>query len=409
MNKSIIAALIIALTLIHSMSFSETKLDYKGEASFENWIFANDATSANQTNTNNTIQLKAEATLTSDFFSIRLEPRIKEDFSERSRGRLLLDEGWFGFTFSSFEFRAGFQQFTWGMVESQKLVDILNQNDYEDDFFDPDKLGTLSARIIIAPVDKLDIELYYLAYFIKAKFPTTKGRYSLTNGLNDIQDKAVFGNKAEEWYPNAAARIFMTVSTFDIALSFFHGYNRFPSLDILGNSYYYIMNQPGLEVTWVPGKPIFKLEAVYRNTRGVNNSSIPSALIPDPYFAYVAGVEYTVTKFIGNADLTLFLEYLGDSDVGTTTTDFRLLQNDLFLAIQFALNDVNSKVLQIGATFDLDHPEEFLFLVKFDQRFEEDFTFSFRLDGVNARSGSRLNIFKEELRLRSNITYHFGS
>ncbi len=292
MNKSIIAIFIVALSLIHSMIFSETKLDYKGEASFENWIFPNDAASTNQTNTNNTVQLKAEATLTSDFFSMRLEPRIKEDFSERSRGRLLLDEGWMGLTFSDFEFRVGFQQFTWGMVESQKLVDILNQKDYEGDFFDPDKLATLSARIIISPIEKLDIELYYLAHFIKAKLPTTKGRYSLTNGLSNIQDKAIFGNKAEEWYPNVAARIFTTISTFDIALSFFHGYNSFPTTDAsFSKPYYYIMNQAGLEVTWVPGKPIFKLEAVYRNMRNSNNSSIPSILIPDPYLAYVAGVE----------------------------------------------------------------------------------------------------------------------
>ena len=385
-------------------------LRYKGELSFEHWYFPKDAFSPNQINMNNTAELKFETILEIDFFKMLIAPRIKEDFSLRSRSRLLLDEGWIQFVSKVFEARLGIQQFNWGMVESQKLVDVLNQRDYEDDFFEPDKLGELSGRFRFAITDKMDLRLYYLTNFTKAQFPEKDSRYSLSNGFFDISENAIYGDSLDEWAPQYAARLFATVGPVDLGFSYFHGYNRFPSIDFLtGQSYYNVMDQAGLEVTWVIKKLIVKLEAAYRNMSQTDIARVPSRLIPDWYVAYVGGIEYTVSQVIKSHDMTLFLEYLGDTDYGTDTVDFRLFQNDVFLGLRYSLNDVNSRELMLGATFDLEDPREFFFLVSFKGRFKEDFIYELRMDGVQSREGSRLDLFKEELRIKAKLSYSFSS
>ncbi|MDH4128004.1 MAG: hypothetical protein OEV44_04575, partial [Spirochaetota bacterium] len=354
------------------------ELKYKGEISFEHWGFPKEPATPNQTKMNNTVELKFETSLQIDFFKMLIAPRFKEDFSERSRSRLLLDEGWIQFASNNLELRLGIQQFTWGMVESQKLVDVLNQKDYQDDFLDPDKLGELSGRFrfSIPSLENIDFQFYYLTNFTKAKFPTSTSRYNLTNGTFDFSESPVFASSQKEWYHQYAFRTVINIGNIDLALSYFHGYNKFPSfkLDFATQKllpYYYIMDQGGLELTWVMGKLIIKLESVYRNTSRNNPTMIPQSIVPSSYVAYVGGFEYTINQIIGNNDLTFFMEYLGDSDVGKTTIDYRLLQNDLFLGFRFSFNDINSKELKAGTTIDLDNPEEFTFLVEFTQRFKE--------------------------------------
>jgi len=396
-------------------------LKYKGYIGFEHWGFPKSG-QYNQTSINNSVELQVEGSLELDFFKAFLSPRFKEDFSETDRNRLLIDEGWIQFAGDFFDLRFGIQKFSWGMVESEKLVDVLNQKDYEDDFLDPDKYGELSARLSLAfpdPVSwlqEIGFQFYYLAQFTQATFPGTKGRYNLTNGLLPVSDQATYSSSSKKWMPQYAFRTIFTFSdvAIDIALSYFHGYNRFPSLstNIFTRQitpYYYILDQGGLELTWVVKSLIIKLESVYRNTNQTDFNRIPSTLVPAPYFAYVGGVEYTINGIIGNNDISFFLEYLGDSNVGTKTVDYRLFQNDLFVGFRYSLNDVNSKELKTGLTIDLDHPEEFLYLVEYNQRLAELFTVAFRLDGVRSRANSRLDTFKEELRLKALIKYYFAS
>ncbi len=414
LQSTVFILILIVLGFAHNDLYSAAELTYKGEISFENWTCADDPANSNQTNTNNTAEIKFEGVLTIDFFKILIAPKFKMDFSERGRNRFLLDEGWIQLGFSSvLDFRLGIQLFTWGMVESQSVVDILNTRDYEDDFLDPDKVGDLSARLRFLFLENFTFEFYLLAHFSKVEFPSTKGRYNLTNGVYNVDDNAVYGSsKFEEWYPQHAFRLNMTLDKVDLALSYFHGYHRFPVLNFEGSGprpYYYLVDQIGLEFIWVIGKLLIKIEGVYRNTTRNDSSVIPNSLVPKSYFAYVGGFEYSFQEIIAKNDLTIILEYIGDSDVGKTTIDFRLFQNDLFVGLKYNFNDINNKQIKMGATFDMEYPEEFVFLIEYSQRFKEDFTFHFRLDGVHAKSGSNLDNFKEELRFKAKITYWFSS
>ncbi|MDH5681731.1 MAG: hypothetical protein OEZ36_09090, partial [Spirochaetota bacterium] len=113
--KARIITVVFCIIMLSQGILSGADLRYKGELSFEHWYFPKDAFSGNQVNMNNTAELKFETILEIDLFKMLIAPRIKEDFSLRSRNRLLLDEGWIQFVSEVFEARLGMQQFTWGM------------------------------------------------------------------------------------------------------------------------------------------------------------------------------------------------------------------------------------------------------------------------------------------------------
>ena len=121
--KKIILLTFLLLSLLFQENIYAAELEYKGDISFEHWGFRDEAAGSNQTDYNNTLEMKFESILKINFFSMLLAPRYKEDFQVPSRNRLLFDEAWIDLTHAVIEFRAGIQQFTWGMVESQKLVD----------------------------------------------------------------------------------------------------------------------------------------------------------------------------------------------------------------------------------------------------------------------------------------------
>ena len=89
--------------------------------------------------------------------------------------------------------------------------------------------------------------------------------------------------------------------------------------------------------------------------------------------------------------------------------DYRLFQNDIFAGFRYSFNDINSKELKVGSTIDLKYPEDVIYMAELTGRFKEVFTYAVRVDGVSSRSESRLDTFKEELRLKMRFSYNFNS
>jgi len=408
------------LILLPIQVLAEIDLSYKGSISFEQWSFPRKGQNS-QNNANDTFEFKGEVTTEfGEGWQVLAAPRLKFDLVEESRNRIAADEAWIQYSTETLEIRAGIQTFFWGTVESANIVDVLNQQDYESDFLDPYKWGEFSTRISYF-TDNYTFEFYYLPYFRTATFPSRYSRYSFTNGIFDISNNEKF-HGGSRWDAQGAFRTSGTIGSADIGIGLFHGWSRFPILnqdeknaDLI--PYYYKEDRISLDIQMAVDKWLLKGEVVYKNT-DINDELIrPSVqqdgqiiykqLIPDSYVAYVFGFEYMIERIIESHDLTLLLEYMGDTNRGQKTPDYRIFQNDLFFGFRYNFNDANDKKLEAGGFLALEKGDELIYSVEYNQRFLEDFNFELKYLAVAVSGSSPVEIFKEDGKITAKITWNF--
>ncbi len=412
---------VFILGLTPGLALSEIDYSYKGNLSFEQWSFPRRGHDS-QNDANDTFEFIGEGSVEfADDWQILAAPRLKADVVEDSRNRITADEAWVQYASDTVEVRVGLQTFFWGTVETENIVDVLNQRDYEDDFLDPDKLGELAVRSSYFWED-YTFELYYLPYFRTAPFPSRYSRYSLTDGASDVSFVEEFP-EGTRWDPQGAFRAATTIGSADMAVSFFHGWSRFPILnqeptepDII--PYYYKEDRVSYDIQMALGSWLLKGEAVYKNTDinddlpkksiGADSKIVTKNLMPDSYGIFVAGGEYAFEQIIASHDLTLLGEYLTDTDQGKNTPDYRIFGNDLFFGLRYSLNDANDKKLEAGGILALEKGNELVYSVEYSQRFWDDFNFDLEWQAVAVDDqDSPLAVFKEDGRISTKLTWNF--
>ena len=118
---------------------------------------------------------------------------------------------------------------------------------------------------------------------------------------------------------------------------------------------YQQIKQTGLDVSYVVGSWLWKLEAVYRKGQGDLRG-----LTRNDYAAATGGFEYTFTGiFETQMDLGVVAEYLFDARRDFALTPF---ENDLAGALRLAVNDAASTEFLFGWVQDIDTSARFLFL-----------------------------------------------
>ncbi|MFQ5646752.1 MAG: hypothetical protein ACE5GM_07475 [bacterium] len=394
---------------------------YKGSLGFDQWYFVRSGHSP-QHDANDTLEFKGEAAMEwGDGWEMLAAPRIKADLVEERRNRQTADEAWIQYAAEDWEFRAGMQTFFWGTVESVNIVDILNQRDYEDDFLDPDKWGEFSGRFSYF-LEDYTLELYYLPWFRAGNFPSRYARYSFTNGRGSVSTDERY-HDGSAWNPQGAARLSATYGSSDVAVSLFHGWSRFPVLALKPGDadlvpHYYKEDRISGDIQTALGDWLLKGEFVYKNTdinddlklvtREPDGDVVRKNMIPGSYGIYVFGGEYEFERVVDSHDLTLLAEYLGDTNLGQTTPDYRIFQNDLFLGLRYSFNDVNDKKLEAGGFLALERGDELIYTVKYSQRFLEDFNLIVEYRDIMVEdSDSPTAVFKEDGRLSSQILWNF--
>jgi len=410
----------IILMLVPVLTWAEVDFNYKGNLSFEQWYFPREGVSA-QNNANDTFEFKGEGSLSAAAWQVLVAPRLKFDLVEEQRNRIAADEAWVEYSTENMEIRVGIQTFFWGTVESVNIVDVLNQQDYESNFLDPYKWGEFSALISYF-TDDYTFELYYLPYFRTASFPSRYSRYSFTNSNIDISENEQY-NDGSRWDPQGAFRVSTTFGSADIAVAVFHGWSRFPILNYGPGStdlvpHYYKEDRVSCEIQMAVDKWLLKGEFVYKNT-DINSelmraSILPSGrivnknLIPDSYVSYVFGFEYKFERIVDSHDLTFLAEYIGDTNRGEKTPDYRVYQNDLFFGFRYNFNDANDKKLEFGGFLALEKGDEFIYSVEYSQRFFKDFNFNLKYTALALNSGdSPVSIFREDGNITTKITWNF--
>ena len=297
---------------------------------------------------------------------------------------------------NNWELSIGLKKVFWGVIESNHLVDIINQTDAVETFDGEKKLGQPMAQFSWITNNLGTLDFFYLPFHRKRTFPGEEGRLRFGTVVN--RDDIGYESGAEEWRQDLAIRWKHYIGAFDIGLSHFYGNGREPLFvftpdgDI--NAFYPIIHQTGLDLQITHGAFLWKLESIYRNADAQD------------FFALAAGVEYTFSNIDGNGlDIGVLGEYLYDERDELALT---ALQNDAFFGTRIAFNDVQDTSILLGGLTDLDSSST-IFSLEASRRFGSSWTAE-----VEARIFSNidnseliLNNFRDDSFLRISISYFF--
>ncbi|WP_345916155.1 FimV/HubP family polar landmark protein [Alkalimonas sp. NCh-2] len=267
-------------------------------------------------------------------------PYLRWDQRDSARHLLDISEAYWLYFGGDWELRAGINKVFWGAVESQRLVDIINQRDLLDRPDGESKLGQPMLQLSLIR-DYGTVQAYLLPYFRERKFAGEEGRLRLPQRVDS--SNTLYESRHKRNHLDWALRWSQQFSSLDLGLSYFQGTAREPVLlptEQQLTPYYPQLKQLGLDAQWILGSWLWKTEAVYRHTAAEHSKAL------------VTGFEYTQVGINDHFwDLGWLLEYQYDSrGLGAAT----VAQNDLFAGWRLALNDAAGSEILFGMMQDLD-------------------------------------------------------
>ena len=275
--------------------------------------------------------------------SFTLAPFLRLDAGDERRTHADLREAYF-LVFGEvrgqeWEVRLGVDRVFWGVTESRRLVNVVNQIDLVEHPYKEPSMGQAMAHLTLSG-DWGALELFGMTWHRPRTFPGRSGRLRFPLVVDN--ERVSYGSDAGRWHPEFAARFSRSSGDMDVGISVFDGNSRdpllLPGVDRNGGPVllpeYERIRQFGLDAQLTAGPWLFKLEGLgragARDRRGVE----------EDYFATTLGGEYTIYSVFGSAaDLSVIGEWNYDGRGRNATNIF---QNDLFLAARLAFNDVQS-------------------------------------------------------------------
>lgn len=334
-----------------------------------------------------------------DFFpSYSLTPKFNIKFNDNNiifrgffrhdkdirRTHVDLREFYYQTSISQYDFSIGYHQVFWGVVESNNLVDIINQNDAVESPFGNDKLGQPLSKFTYSSKNTGVFSFFLMPFHRKIVFPGKKARFRFPLVLNRNFIKYEKNNKKLK--KDFAFRWNHYFDIVDIGLSYFNGNGREPIFNRnTFMAFYPMISQFGLDLQLTFETFLFKFEGIKRT------ADLQS------FYAQVVGLEYTLNNVNGNGlDIGMISEYSYD-DRGALAVNS--LQNDVFIGTRFNWNDFSGTSLLVGLLSDIKYNSQ-SFSCDFSRRFKEVYK-------INLEFQYFLNIDSRELLLPFFINDHF--
>jgi hypothetical protein len=286
--------------------------------------------------------------------SFAFTPFFRLDSGDQERTHLDIRELTYLWLKEDFELRVGVRKVFWGVTEFIHLIDIVNQTDLVESVDTEDKLGQPMVNFSVSR-DWGTVDIFWLPFFRERTFVGTGGRLRGASVVDETRTQ--YESAAEEWHSDWALRYSHTFGDIDMGLSQFVGTNRDPTLldgtdsngDDIKIPKYEQIKQTSLDVSYVIGEWLWKLESLYRTGQG-----------NEDYFAWAGGFEYTsVGVFESSMDLGLVGEWLYDDREDDADTAF---ENDIAGGLRLTVNDAASSEALLGWVQDVDTSARLLFL-----------------------------------------------
>ena len=260
-------------------------LEFSGRLSFETRQYPADAAYPGQSSHASGFAVEATAYAEGDDGgSFTFTPFFRYDAGDPARTHADLREAYFLLYGDAgdgeWELRLGFDQVFWGVVESNSLVDIVNQTDLVESPDGKTKLGQPMVHGTLLG-DWGTLELFGMTWHRPRTFPGRRGRLRGEPFVD--QDRISYESAAEEWHVDVAGRYSGSFGPLDIGLTAFNGVSRDPALtpifavddpevQVAFAPHYELIRQFGLDAQVTTGPWLMKLEAIRRtgakNLRG---------------------------------------------------------------------------------------------------------------------------------------------
>ena len=286
--------------------------------------------------------------------SFAFTPFFRLDSGDQERTHLDIRELTYLWLKEDFELRVGVRKVFWGVTEFIHLIDIVNQTDLVESVDTEDKLGQPMVNFSVSR-DWGTVDIFWLPFFRERTFVGTGGRLRGASVVDEARTQ--YESASEEWHSDWALRYSHTFGDIDMGLSQFVGTNRDPTLldgtdsngDDIKIPKYEQIKQTSLDVSYVVGEWLWKLESLYRTGQG-----------NEDYFAWAGGFEYTsVGVFESSLDLGFVGEWLYDDREDDADTAF---ENDIAGGLRLTVNDAASSEALLGWVQDVDTSARLLFL-----------------------------------------------
>lgn len=288
-----------------------------------------------------------------DGSSFTFVPFYRQDSADSQRTHFDIREMTFLYLHEDFELRLGVRKVFWGSTEVLHLVNIINQIDLVENIDFEDFLGQPMVNLSVAR-DWGTVDVFLLPFFRERTFPGRGGRLRSARVVDT--NRAIFESSLQEWHPDGAIRYSHTIGDWDFGIYQFKGTGREPTLlpgknkrgEAILIPFYQQIDQTGLDVSYVAGDWLWKLEALRRSGQG------------DAFFAWTGGFEYTFTGILeSRMDLGILSEWIFDDRGDKATFAF---ENDLAFGLRLAVNDPASTEALFGWVQDIGSNARFLFL-----------------------------------------------
>ena len=326
-------------------------------------------------------ELRVESELELDFqFTDSLtgffRPRVYVDLLDGDLQRFDPFEAYLTLEGDAWDVRAGQFVENWGIVDTYNPIDVINRRDFGTDFLDPDRLGELGVRGRFAlpggdTIGEPTISLYALPVFQRTRFAPEDQRFSFDTPTTAFDEDSGFepsGSERPFWALRGRATLDTTPFNADVDVVAARGPERFPTVTpIPGGDLapaYFGANTFGFGLRAVPNesalgeflsKFVVKAEVVYKDHFSFDGSPVAA---PENYVAYVLGLDRSFPGvFSDQDDLTLTLEYAGETGANDAQSVFRPFRNDLIGRVYWQAMDFARTSFELRGIFDLEQDE----------------------------------------------------
>lgn len=364
-----------------------------GEIALEYRQFKDDDSSATE-DRGIAVFSRLESRFDGESYSHLLRGFARVDSEESSRDLIWIEDA-FASYFLDFdkEWRVGggYKIYNWTALEAFRPADTLNSRNYDAPLEKPEKRGELALEFEM-PYYEGSFTLYYFPRAENPHYPGAASRLGL--GFVPATPVWVDGVEAEDkqWRQQFGARLTQFIFGADISIHAIRHYDRqFPivgtsnytfvgstPVPVNGTSsmnvpHYYQVTQYGgtLQLPFFDGW-VFKAEAAHRTfEKELEVLTVSGLQKPIDHSEVALGLEYGMAHADGS-ESTFFLE--GVQILGVEENERARLsafQNDVFIGMRHARNDIMGTEFLISAIFDLERTHEKLYNLQASRRLSD--------------------------------------
>lgn len=324
---------------------------------------------------------------------LRVLPLFEADLLNQRIHRVIVEEGFLEYNFDVAEVRLGWDSLSWGSASTVHVVDVINARDFSEGVTDAPKVGQpmLSLRFLFG---NHSLSLLYITPFLPPALPLSDTPFfPFEEGAVELNETPVYASKLDEWHPQAAARLALAFSGFDLRASYFYGYARFPLLHATtGTQFYPLLHHASMDAQLLLGQTSIKAEVAFLHHQSTDRHVSPpitlsngrpaaSIEVPGDRVNWVVGIEHTFDDFIGGSTFVPVVELIGDSDSPWFTDHrpaddlTRFFQNHLVYGFNWSFDNRVGSEIQFADIMDLRFPGDHLFSLEYQERWFQHFTF----------------------------------